>query len=112
MKQFFCYNCGNKMEYTHAPPNFCVKCGTSLKDGKTTASIPAPRAPQEEGDDDNLSDVDEVPQLNGIELEDNIPESQSNNLTLGNLFNNPTPSNCPKARNMGNLGNLIDEKRG
>ena len=30
MKSQFCTSCGNKVEYSFAPPNFCSKCGTAM----------------------------------------------------------------------------------
>ena len=39
MAHLFCHSCGTKIEYAHAQPNFCVKCGQALN---STASVKRP----------------------------------------------------------------------
>jgi hypothetical protein len=116
MNQVFCYNCGFKMEYNHAPPNFCGKCGTSVKNGEARASeedIPKPKRSRpdlHEKDDERFSDVEEVPDITKLELEDgDEPAPAVTNFTLGDALNRPTPSSFAKAR-CNNLDELLDGK--
>ncbi len=60
MAACFCTNCGNKMEYSFSPPNFCGKCGTKLNASVSTASVAkAPKARQIEREDEDFDDEEE-----------------------------------------------------
>ena len=84
MQTIFCTECGHKMTYAGAKPKFCSSCGVSMEGD----SRPAPEAPEKEkkkfpsfrdqmkarspgggniGDDE--TDIDYVPQLDGLQYE-------------------------------------------
>ena len=84
MQTIFCTECGHKMTYAGARPKFCSSCGVSLEVGAS----PPPEAPGNKkrklpslrnqmqarleggesiGDDE--TDIDYVPQLDGLQYE-------------------------------------------
>ena len=90
MAHLFCHSCGNKLEYAHAKPNFCGKCGQQLN-----ASI-------------STNTAAELPTLEkSVVLEYDI---ETTNTTLGSLIGESAPS--PKERNKTlSVNEFIDEKK-
>lgn len=91
MKKMFCPECGKKHEFNHAAPNFCSGCGSSLT-GKPAPSRSS--SSNEEYEDEELkddeTDIDEVPDLEKIELEDEIEVGAKSQITLGDILQKPT----------------------
>jgi DNA-directed RNA polymerase subunit M/transcription elongation factor TFIIS len=110
MAACFCTNCGNKMEYSFAAPNFCGKCGTKLNaSAASLASVSTskvqkniPKEDEEFDDEDDLevgngdfSNAREVPNIRSLAYE---LEHELGNRTykLGDLFGSPQ---APDRRN-------------
>ena len=110
MASCFCTNCGSKMEYSFAAPNFCGKCGTKLNASAaslanvSTSKVQKNISKQDEEFDDaddleggngDFSDVREVPNIRSLAYE---LEHELGNRTykLGDLFGSPQP---PDRRN-------------
>ena len=92
MSHLFCYNCGVKIEYNFAKPNFCSKCGTNFGGTQqSTASTPAvevqPRKTRASVISDDETDSDFVPNLRGLDVE--IENKKS--FTIGSLAGQNTP---------------------
>lgn len=93
----FCSNCGSKHEYAGFAPNFCSKCGSSMS-GKIsqTAARKQPQAREvEEDEDDEHSNVEEVPQLDKLDLEVEI-EGSFRAFNLDDLTRNPQNASAKK----------------
>lgn len=88
MLHTYCQNCGTKIEYRFSKPNFCTSCGQPLN---SEAASRKPQiqeekvSPQISIDDEDGTDVFEVPQIKGLDYE--IEVSQSS-FTMGDLFKN------------------------
>jgi hypothetical protein len=99
MALMFCSNCGSKHEYAGFAPNFCSKCGSSMS-GKIAQSV-AKKQPQaravevEEDEDDEHSNVEEVPQLDKLDLEVEI-EGSFRAFNLDDLTRNPQNASAKK----------------
>jgi hypothetical protein len=98
MASSFCTNCGHKMTYNFAPPNFCGACGT-----KISASLLPNKAPQKQknivsrendeeepidDEDGEFSSLEDVPTIRSLayELEN---DSQNRQYMFGELFGQP-----------------------
>jgi|TARA_R110000824_G_scaffold18018_7_gene72046 hypothetical protein len=77
MKTEFCSSCGNKVEYSFSPPNFCGKCGASLNGGKPARAA----SPVIE----EVTDQDHVPQLSQLQYDIDYEGAGSKSLKLGDL---------------------------
>jgi hypothetical protein len=106
MLKTYCQHCGTKHEYTSSKPNFCTNCGQPLSGAK----IDTPTKPQEHLrknsramemsiDDEDGTDVFEVPHINGLEYE--IEVDTRSKFTLGSVLPAPEESankSAPKKR--------------
>lgn len=110
MKSLFCFSCGFKMEYNHAPPNFCAKCGEAQG---STATKPKTSVPPNSLDEDETN-VEELPDIQKLEFEneDNVAELPAGSqFTLGDLLGKPTESDY-KGSKRRDLSEFIDDKKG
>lgn len=80
MNHIFCFNCGKKLEYSLSKPKFCGACGEPI-DGKQTQRVKTRK--KSEASSDDFTNADEVPQLNGIEVE---TEQYGGSFTFGSLL--------------------------
>lgn len=89
MSHIFCFNCGVKIEYNFAKPNFCSKCGTSLggQEQSRAAVEEAPRQSKVSAVSDDETDAEFVPQLRGLDVEIEKPKT----FTIGSLAGQNTP---------------------
>lgn len=98
MASSFCTNCGHKMTYNFAPPNFCGACGTKIS--ASFAGTAAPTKPKKtvsrvdedeefiDDEDEEFSSSEEIPSIRSFayEIED---DSQNRQYQLGELFGQP-----------------------
>lgn len=93
MLKTYCQHCGTKHEYTSSKPNFCTNCGQPLSGAKIDIQKPKEdlrkhsRAMEMSIDDEDGTDVFEVPDINGLEYE--IEVDTSSKFTLGSML--PAP---------------------
>lgn len=89
MNHIFCFNCGVKIEYNFAKPNFCSKCGASFggEQQSQAAVEEAPRQTKASLVSDNETDAEFVPQLRGLDVEIDTDKS----FTIGSLAGQNTP---------------------
>jgi hypothetical protein len=80
MKTEFCPSCGNKIEYSFSPPNFCGKCGTSLRGGQP-AQASTPVAAQEP------TKEEAVPHISRLQYDIDYAGTGSKSIKLGDLAN-------------------------
>lgn len=110
MNHIFCSNCGNKIQYNLAKPNFCTKCGSSLSSIHASDAIVTKQKVSKVDVDleEDETDVDDLPNLKRIAVDiENFSENSS--FTLGNLFGNPTQPF--KGRKNRSIDDFIDEKK-
>ena len=80
MQALFCTECGHKLQYSGAKPKFCSSCGLPIGGSSSGESKPRPRntfreqmEAREQGggmiDDGDSTDIQEVPQIEGLEYE-------------------------------------------
>lgn len=89
MSHIFCYNCGVKIEYNFAKPNFCSKCGTSFG-GQQQSQAAVEQAPSQNKASlvsDDETDAEFVPQLRRLDVEIEKPKT----FTIGSLAGQNTP---------------------
>ena len=100
MSHLFCSNCGVKIEYNFAKPNFCSKCGTNFGGSQQSQAAveEAPRRSRSSVISDDETDAEFVPQLRGLEVE--IEKTKT--VTIGSLVGQNTPPDY-KARGSYNL---------
>tara|TARA_R110000824_G_scaffold370738_1_gene560411 strand:+ start:583 stop:909 length:327 start_codon:yes stop_codon:yes gene_type:complete len=107
MAHLFCHSCGTKIEYAHAEPNFCVKCGQSLN---STASIQTPTSPVESKPiSDDETDAQQIPSLANIQVE--IQAEGNHTFTLGSLAGQGTPPDYRPRKGSTSVDEFIDEKK-
>lgn len=89
MSHIFCYNCGVKIEYNFAKPNFCSKCGTSFGGEQQSRSVveETPRQSKASVVSDDETDAESVPQLRKLDVEIEKPKT----FTIGSLAGKNTP---------------------
>ena len=92
MLSTYCQHCGSKNEYRLTKPKFCSSCGQPLAGEKTDTPNPQEnlknhsRAMEVSIDDENGTDVFEVPYINGLEYE---IEVSANTFKLGSILPPP-----------------------
>lgn len=110
MNHIFCSNCGNKIQYNLAKPNFCTKCGTALSSLSVSNEIVKKKnTPNIDIDlEEDETDIEDLPNLKKIAVDiENFSENSS--FTLGNLFG--TPTQAFKGRKNRSVDEFIDEKK-
>jgi hypothetical protein len=113
MNHIFCSNCGNKIQYNLAKPNFCTKCGSSLSSIHASEAVISEtktlKVSKVDVDlEEDETDVDGLPNLKKIAVDiENFSENSS--FTLGNLFG--TPTQAFKGRKSRSVDEFIDEKK-
>jgi ribosomal protein L37E len=112
MKKMFCSECGKKHEFAHSPPNFCSACGSPLGSAARRTEASSKPAPVEDSVnlEDDETDIDEVPDIASIELEEEVRAGAKSSVTLGDIFQNPTPPDYVHNNKPKNLGDFIDGK--
>lgn len=111
MAHLFCHSCGTKIEYAHAQPNFCVKCGQALN---SIASVKRPE-PEEKAEQasqvsEDETDAEFVPSLGSIQV--HYEAGGNKTFTLGSLAGEKTPPDYKPRRGRKTVDEFIDERRG
>ena len=108
----FCTECGHKIMYSLAKPNFCSKCGSGIgrieKSSSSTRQLKKPSFLKEELSEDE-TDVDYLPDISRLDCD--IEQYDENVFTLGSLAGQEERK--PRVRNKGskNLDDFINDKR-
>jgi len=89
MNHIFCFNCGVKIEYNFAKPNFCSKCGASFGGEQQSKAVveEAPRQSKASVVSEDETDAEYVPQLRKLDVEIEKPKT----FTIGSLAGQNTP---------------------
>ena len=107
MAHLFCHSCGTKIEYAHAQPNFCVKCGQALNSNASIKqSVPEMKSQSVSEDE---TDAESVPSLGGIQVD--YEAGGNNTFTLGSLASSKTPPDREVRRGRKTIDEFIDERR-
>jgi hypothetical protein len=98
MASSFCTNCGHKMTYNFAPPNFCGACGTKISAsivGGNSPAKPSKVVSKVDNEDEFIDDEDgefssseEIPSIRSFAY-DIENDSQNRQYQLGELFGQP-----------------------
>ena len=110
MSHLFCHSCGNKLAYTHAPPNFCAKCGQSLNStasANTAQGLPSLEESVVISQDE--TDAKSVPHLSQLEIE--YEDINNKPITLGSLVGEHTPTDYEGPQQSRPINEVIDEKK-
>ena len=111
MSHLFCHNCGAKIEYAHAKPNFCASCGQQLNTSiaSNTAAVAQQNTIVESVDfgEDQTSSAS-IPNIGKIQVE--YSAEANNTFTLGSLAGENTPPNFSKNRGSKSVDEFLDEK--
>jgi len=100
----FCFSCGCKLEYNRTPPNFCVKCGSKVGNASVTEQTePEVKAEIEESLAEDETNVDQVPQLRGLQVE---TENYGGSFTLGQMAGKGTPPSYDSKKSSSKLSGL------
>lgn len=101
MSHMFCSDCGVKIEYNFAKPNFCSKCGANFGSvGQSNARVAEPARKKVSAVSDDETDAEFVPDIRGLDVE--IYNNKS--FTIGSLAGQNTP---PDFKGKGSYG--LDE---
>ena len=102
MLSTYCQQCGGKNEYRLTKPKFCSSCGEPLSDSKRDVQKPKAdfkkhsRAMEMSIDDEDGTDVYEVPNISHLEYEIEVSNS---NFTLGSIMpNQPIQNNSAQPK--------------
>jgi hypothetical protein len=115
MAHVFCTQCGFKIIYNHAKPNFCSKCGnstnvvTAAQFSDETPTFDARISRQSiEAISEDETDADHVPEIGRLQVE--IEASTNSTFSLGTLFGQNAPPSRSRRRNT-TIDDFIDEKK-
>jgi len=112
MNHMFCTECGHKMGYSLAKPNFCSKCGAGTG-SVAKSSLSKPKLAKPSFLDEDLSDdetsIDCLPDIDKLSYD--VEHYDENIFTLGSLAGKEDKK--PSVRNRGskNLEDFINDKR-
>jgi hypothetical protein len=107
MAHLFCHSCGTKIEYAHAQPNFCVKCGQALNSNATTQASAPPVEVKPISDDE--TDAQQIPSLASIQVD--YEAGGNHTFTLGSLAGKETPPDYRPRKGSRSVNEFIDEKK-
>jgi len=110
MAHLFCHSCGNRLEYAHAKPNFCGKCGQKLNESvstNTAATLPPIEKSVIISSDE--TDAQSVPQISNFQVDYDMEDRST--MTLGSLIGEPTPSDYKERKRTPSVNEFIDEKK-
>ena len=110
MSHLFCHNCGTKIEYAHAKPNFCASCGQQLNTSiASTTTSPQQKTVVESVDfGEEETSSTSIPNIGKIQVE--YSTEANNTFTIGSLAGENTPPNFSKARGSKSVDEFLDEK--
>ena len=96
MSVVFCTDCGHKIEYVGAKPNFCSACGFNFL-GKTIAAKTTKPITTEPSVQEGETEYNYVPNLNKIDCDIDVSGPYKMH-TLGQLLNESTEEEKTSAR--------------
>tara|TARA_R100000005_G_scaffold86141_1_gene54903 strand:+ start:834 stop:1169 length:336 start_codon:yes stop_codon:yes gene_type:complete len=108
MAHLFCHSCGNKLEYAHAKPNFCGKCGQQLNASvstNTAAELPTLEKSVVLSSDE--TDAQSVPHISNFQVEYDLEKTTT---TLGSLLGESPPAQR-EVKKTRSVNEFIDEKK-
>jgi|TARA_Y100000401_G_C8307627_1_gene217878 predicted amidophosphoribosyltransferase len=108
MAHLFCHSCGNKLEYAHAKPNFCGKCGQQLNASvstNTAAELPTLEKSVVLSSDE--TDAQSVPHISNFQVEYDLEKTTT---TLGSLIGESPPAQR-EVKKTRSVNEFIDEKK-
>lgn len=110
MAHLFCHSCGTKLEYAHAKPNFCNKCGQQLNQSVSTntAASNTPTYEKSVVISSDETDAQSVPHISDFQVEYDIERST---MTLGSLIGEPETSSQSERKKTRSINEFIDEKK-
>jgi hypothetical protein len=101
--KIYCPHCGSPNSYASKKPNFCQNCGKPFGETKADTSMPTPqRSPgivaQEDHEADEDYGIEEVPDINGLDVE--IESGKIQGIEMGNVVGTvePREQNTPKGK--------------
>ena len=100
MLKTYCQHCGTKHEYVSSKPNFCTNCGQPISGAKINKPEndvdlrKHSRAMEMQIDDEDGTDIFEVPQMNGLEYD--IEIDNRSKFSLGSILPPPVENSVPK----------------
>ena len=110
MAHLFCHSCGTKLEYAHAKPNFCNKCGQQLSASVSTSStIQSPVLEKSEVISNDETDAQFVPHIENFQFE--LDTSDKPKMTFGSLMGESSKSEEKRRTTGKSLNEFIDEKK-
>ena len=108
MANLFCHSCGKKLEYAHAKPNFCGKCGQQLNASvstNTAAELPTLEKSVVLSSDE--TDAQSVPHISNFQVEYDLEKTTT---TLGSLIGESPPAQR-EVKKTRSVNEFIDEKK-
>ena len=98
MLSTYCQECGSKNEYRLSKPKFCNNCGSSLDGSEIKKQKPSEgnvrlRQDKEDIDDLDGTDIYEVPYVENLSYEIEMPKGS---FSLGDLFKNVESQSNPE----------------
>ena len=108
MSHLFCHTCGTKLEYAHAKPNFCIKCGTQLGNTPVATARGALAPPQSQGVEEDETNAEYVPHIEKFQVE--TEASAHNTFTLGSLAGENTRPDFTPTQGSRSVDDFVDEK--
>jgi len=109
MSHIFCQQCGFKLEYPTAKPKFCSSCGASTGVVATATVRKPPTLNNNDDLEDDESDIDSFPELDGLDVEVE-PFSNASTFNLGALFGQPQETKRRRSTSR-NISDFIDERK-
>jgi hypothetical protein len=105
MNHIFCTECGSKMSFLHAKPNFCSKCGAGTGVGVKVDK----HLVQEDSLAEDETSIDYVPQIDSLAFE---TEQYDNNVfTFESLVEGKSSGKTTRNKGSRNLEDFINGKR-
>lgn len=112
----FCTECGHKMAYALAKPNFCSKCGSGtsavVKSSVSNKGLSKPKFLGGDSVDDLSEDetsIDYLPEIQKLDFD--VEQYDENIFTLGSLAGRDDRKPRVRGRGSKNLEDFIDDKR-
>jgi len=107
MNHVFCTECGNKIGFLHAKPNFCSKCGATTGVGLKTKTFATKKKEEVLGEDE--TSIDEVPYVDKLAVD--IEQDRNNIFSFASLAGKEDKESRSRNKGSKNIEDFIDDKR-